>query len=881
MKRFLFLFVSALLILTMIPLAVGCQSTPKVVFEASVTSGQAPLTVVFTNKTQAASDNITNFSWDFGDGHTVNTGSVAESVTHEYTKVGTFTVTVIFSRKDKPSKTSLATQTITVAHGPVSAVKVMPATIELNIGQLQTFTSDVADSSGNPISEAALSWQASAGTITDQGVFTAGTKAGTFDKGVTAAAEQGTASAEGSASVIVKPDPLAAAALPVLEIAAGDTKQLQAVADDQYGNPIKDLAATWSLSNSDAGSITSAGLYTAPKKAGSYSDVISVEVKQGDTVRQAKGNITIVPGALNQIITAPTQIDLGMGMTQQFIAVGIDKNGNRINGLDFSWSVSGSAGSITGGGLFTAGDKPGIYNENITVTAAKNGVTQTVTPDVTIEPDRVIFFSNRADPTKTLYDVYIMDIDGSNVKKLSLGGGTTDARVESSPDGRSIMYVDLIYQGSTLTDETLYMANTDGSWQKSVVSGTRVFEPRWSSDGQKIVFQSWEHDPPEIYSMDVDGGNFQRLTNNAVYDDYPDWSPDGTKVVFISEMDKAVVYPKIYVMNADGSQQHEITKDYSYDLFPQWSADGKQILFQSNRFPASTWGIFLMNADGSDIRVVSASADYSSYSPSWSPDGSKVIFNSTKDTENDEIYTINPDGTNLTRLTVNTAIDYAPTWLPRKQGVKVSDASLVIPEKFDTPNLTASAITSLYSDAVVRVVSEIPEGTVSGSGIIIQSDGLILTCNHLVSDATKTTVYLKDGTSYAATIAARDKFHDLALLRIKATGLTTLTIGDLSGVNTGESVMVLGYPLGNENVSVSSGLLSSMEYDEGWNTIWLQTDSAINPGNSGGPLLDMQGKVIGMVTRKVFGIGVEGIGYAISANTIKLYLPDLLAQANK
>jgi len=89
---------------------------------------------------------------------------------------------------------------------------------------------------------------------------------------------------------------------------------------------------------------------------------------------------------------------------------------------------------------------------------------------------------------------------------------------------------------------------------------------------------------------------------------------------------------------------------------------------------------------------------------------------------------------------------------------------------------------------------------------------------------------------------------------------------------------VLGYPLGNENVSVTSGLVSTIEYDDGRNITWVQTDSAINPGNSGGPLLDMQGRVIGIVTAKMVGVSVEGIGYAISANTINLYLPDLKAQ---
>jgi len=129
------------------------------------------------------------------------------------------------------------------------------------------------------------------------------------------------------------------------------------------------------------------------------------------------------------------------------------------------------------------------------------------------------------------------------------------------------------------------------------------------------------------------------------------------------------------------------------------------------------------------------------------------------------------------------------------------------------------------------------------------------------------------------TVLARDMIHDLAIVDIMTAGLPTIDIGSLSGVGSGQQVIVLGYPLGNKNVSVTSGLVSSIEYDDGRNTTWIQTDSAINPGNSGGPLLDMHGNVVGVVTAKMFGFGIEGMGYAISADTVLLYLAELLEEA--
>ncbi len=90
-------------------------------------------------------------------------------------------------------------------------------------------------------------------------------------------------------------------------------------------------------------------------------------------------------------------------------------------------------------------------------------------------------------------------------------------------------------------------------------------------------------------------------------------------------------------------------------------------------------------------------------------------------------------------------------------------------------------------------------------------------------------------------------------------------------------MVVLGYPLETDKVTVTSGLVSAIEFDSGRNITWVQTDSAINPGNSGGAMLDLRGKVIGVVSAKLIGVAVEGVGFAISANTVNTFLPRLKA----
>ena len=285
-----------------------------------------------------------------------------------------------------------------------------------------------------------------------------------------------------------------------------------------------------------------------------------------------------------------------------------------------------------------------------------------------------------------------------------------------------------------------------------------------------------------------------------------------------------------------------------------------------------------MDADGTNVRELHASTSYSSNCPFWSPDGTKIAFNSLRDSDRAEVYTMDRDGSNVTRLTNNSVSDFIPRWDPRKRGVEVTEASVIIPNTSTLKAMTTQEVTEMARRTVVHIKTDLG----SGSGSIIDPSGLILTNNHVISDAKEITVYLEDGTSYTGTVEARDLVRDLAIVKIKATGLPYLEMGDLSEVGLGQQVIVLGYPLGAEKLTVTSGLVSAIDFDSGRNITWVQTDSAINPGNSGGPMLDLRGRVIGIVTRKkvwTFGEGgltpVEGIGFAISANTVNTYLPQL------
>lgn len=165
-----------------------------------------------------------------------------------------------------------------------------------------------------------------------------------------------------------------------------------------------------------------------------------------------------------------------------------------------------------------------------------------------------------------------------------------------------------------------------------------------------------------------------------------------------------------------------------------------------------------------------------------------------------------------------------------------------------------------------------------GSGFIVSSDGLILTNKHVVSDTGASyTVITNDGKQYKATVLARDPSQDLAVVKIAASNLPTITLGDSSGVELGETAIAIGNALGQFSNTVSVGVVSGLERtvtaqapDTGaQETISnvIQTDAAINPGNSGGPLLNLAGQVIGINT--AIASNAQNIGFAIPINQAK------------
>jgi S1-C subfamily serine protease len=168
--------------------------------------------------------------------------------------------------------------------------------------------------------------------------------------------------------------------------------------------------------------------------------------------------------------------------------------------------------------------------------------------------------------------------------------------------------------------------------------------------------------------------------------------------------------------------------------------------------------------------------------------------------------------------------------------------------------------------------------TGQGSGVILSSDGIIVTNNHVVRNAAEVQVRLSNKKSYAAKVLGTDSRYDLAVLKVNATGLTPIEVGDSGGLDVGQWVIAVGNPLGFDqtvSVGVVSSLGRSLAVEGGNLTDAIQTDAAINPGNSGGALCDAEGHLVG-INAAIAGMpsyggqaGSIGIGFAIPVTRVK------------
>ncbi len=243
------------------------------------------------------------------------------------------------------------------------------------------------------------------------------------------------------------------------------------------------------------------------------------------------------------------------------------------------------------------------------------------------------------------------------------------------------------------------------------------------------------------------------------------------------------------------------------------------------------------------------------------------------------------------------------TGIVKQQAVKTQDTLAFVPQNFvtDVVNQVGGAVVRINASRTVETrlpeafndpffrrffgsqIPNIPDKRVqqgTGSGFIVSSDGLILTNAHVIDGADKVTVTLKDGRTLEGRVMGEDRITDIAVVKIEAESLPTLTFADSDALQIGEWAIAIGNPLGLDN-TVTTGIVSatgrnSSQIGVGDKRIdFIQTDAAINPGNSGGPLLNAKGEVIGINTAIIKN--AQGLGFAIPINTVRDIAEQLIA----
>ena len=271
----------------------------------------------------------------------------------------------------------------------------------------------------------------------------------------------------------------------------------------------------------------------------------------------------------------------------------------------------------------------------------------------------LIFQSTR--DGRTCDQQFTMNVDGSNVRRVSTGAGKTTCGYYFGGDKQ-------IFFASTHAVDTacspkpdpskgyvwrldpydIYTANADGSNLKRLTSnGVYTAEGTLSPDGQTIVFTSLKGGDLDLYTMKIDGSDVKQLTNTPGYDGGAFFSPDGTKIVYRAWhptdtaltnyqdlLKQRLVRPtrmEIWVMNADGSDQHQITSLGGANFAPYFTPDGKRIIFSTNyKDPHSrNFDLYLVNLDGSGLEQVTTFSEFDGF-PMFSPDGKHLVWASDR-----------------------------------------------------------------------------------------------------------------------------------------------------------------------------------------------------------------------------------------------------------
>jgi serine/threonine protein kinase/Tol biopolymer transport system component len=287
----------------------------------------------------------------------------------------------------------------------------------------------------------------------------------------------------------------------------------------------------------------------------------------------------------------------------------------------------------------------------------------TSTPEVepvTLPPPsggaRLAFASNRDGD----YEIYLLDIDGSNLTQLT-SNVANDFDPAWSPDGTQI-----VYASQTDGDAEIKIMNADGSGIRQLTDNSvSDADPDWSPDGQWIAFSSNRDGDFEIYVMSVDGERVSQLTFNDHDDLTPRWSPDGLRIGYHSRSPDDYESNDIYIIDVDGGAPYRLTENSVADQWITWAPDGLRVAYTSeDELGEGRRAIFVMDLLSNQPYRLTSGAVHDD-DAAWEPDGERIAFDSNRDGDSFyDLFVYNIETDELVQLTFEAANDVAPAWQP-------------------------------------------------------------------------------------------------------------------------------------------------------------------------------------------------------------------------